>query len=178
MVTPSANAFINENSTFLDGAAAVFDNTTDSFMLGAPLTDLVAFTEDYPEAPTDTWSGIDFQAYTTPTNPYTRDRNDKAVVNGRFTLVSVGISIADTGGLTVEVSTANGSYVTKDFNGRIVGRASNLIGRQPIVTTSVPATICKEVRECSYTIKAKTWLPLTVTAIEYTGQVFNNTRRV
>jgi hypothetical protein len=88
------------------------------------------------------------------------------------------VSIADTGGLTVTLTTAGGDKVVQDFSGRILARATNLVGHQPIVTAVIPASIGKEVRECSYKIAAKSFLPLTVTAIEWTGQYFNNAQRV
>lgn len=122
--------------------------------------------------------GVMYPSCVTPTNPYVLDRNEKAIVNGRLTLGRIGVSVTDTGGMTCDVETANGTSRTLNFNGRLLGRISDQIGRQPIVTTSVNATIGKEVRECKYTLGAKTWLPLTITAIEWTGQFFNNARRV
>jgi hypothetical protein len=122
--------------------------------------------------------GFDYPAYVSPTNPYIKDKNGKAVVVGRLTLGRVAVSVADTGGLKVDLLASSGVRTVQDFSGRILARATNLIGRQPIVTTVVPASIGKEVRECTYTIRAKTFLPLTVTAIEWTGQYFNNAQRV
>jgi hypothetical protein len=52
------------------------------------------------------------------------------------------------------------------------------MGEQPITTATLPISVGREVRECEYTLKAKTWLPLTITNIEWTAQVFDNTRRV
>ena len=122
--------------------------------------------------------GVRYQSLVTPTNPYVKDRSGKALINGRLTLGRIGVAVADTGGFTCEVTTVNGSNITQNFNGRILGRSSNPVGRQPIVTTSVSCTIGKEVRECNYTLRAKSWLPFTITAIEWTGQFFNNQRRV
>lgn len=178
--TPSANAFINTTATALDDVAAVaFDGNHEYRFLGTPFGSLSDFFDQYPiEEASNMYVGLNYSSLVTPTNPYVLDRSGKALVNGRLTLGRVGVSLADTGGFTCTVATANGSVKTQDFNGRILGRSSNPIGRQPIVTTSVSCTIGKEVRECSYTLEAKRWLPLTVTAIEWTGQHFNNQRRV
>ena len=75
------------------------------------------------------------------------------------------------------LETLQGGGNVLNFNGRILGQVANMVGRQPIVTTSISVPVGKEVRECKYTLKAKTWLPLTITAIEWTGQSFNNSRR-
>jgi len=164
--------------TGLDAIAA-FDNTTEYFLLGSPYAQLTSFLTQYPGVSEDSiWTGISYPAFVTPTNPYVRDQNDKAIVNGRLTLGRLGVSVSDTAGLFCDVETSAGTKRTLSFNGRILGQNINLIGRQPIVTTTVNAFIGKEVRECKYTLSAKTWLPLTITAISWLGQSFNNTRRV
>lgn len=178
--TPSADAFINSTATALDEkASVVFGGLHEYRFLGTPYGSLDTFFEQYPieDAPS-MYVGLNYEASVTPTNPYVRDRSDKALINGRLTLGRIGVSVADSGGFSCTVSTSNGANVTQDFNGRILGRSTNPIGRQPIVTTSVSCTIGKEVRECEYTLASKRWLPLTITAIEWTGQFFNNQRRV
>ena len=160
-------------------ACVAFGNTSPYFLLGTPLGQLTEFLEQYPEGSgTHLWAGVQNDAFTTPTNPYVRDQKGKAILNGRLTLGRVSVNIVQSSGLVVEVTTANSTFTTQDFNGRLLGRASNVIGRQPIVSTAITATVGKEVRECTYTLRAKRWLPLTISSIEWTGQMFNNARRV
>ncbi|ADD21670.1 tail tubular protein B [Caulobacter phage Cd1] len=179
-LSPGPDAFINTASTqFDDVGVAVFNRSHQYGFLGSTFGKLDEFTEQYGmEALPSMTVGVMYPSCVTPTNPYVLDRNEKAIVNGRLTLGRIGVSVTDTGGMTCDVETANGTSRTLNFNGRLLGRISDQIGRQPIVTTSVNATIGKEVRECKYTLGAKTWLPLTITAIEWTGQFFNNARRV
>lgn len=178
--SPTEHTWLSNQTVGVDDdGAMVFRGGHVFQFLGATFDRLSDFLDQYGTGSvSDMWAGIQYRSCVTPTNPYVRDQKDKAIVNGRLTLGRVTISIADSGGLTVDVETANGTIRTKDFNGRLLGRATNLIGRQPIVSTAVSATIGKEVRECKYTVSAKGWLPLTLTAIEWVGQMFNNARRV
>jgi len=178
MTYPDDNTFVHEEAELNGLASIAFGDTTPFRLLGTPWDRRLEFEEQYPGYVTDAWVGLDYDAYATPTNPYARDKNDRAIVNGRLTLGRVSISVANTGGLYVDLETSNGTKRVATFNGRLLGRNTNPIGRQPIVTTSIPAPIGREVRQCKYTIRARAWLPLTVTAIEWTGQFFNNTRRI
>ncbi len=158
-------------------AAIAFTSTGYRPFMGAPITGLTQFLTDYTTG-TDGWVGIGYQALVTPTNPYIKDKAGNAILDGRLTLGRVRVSIADTGGAYIDVTSSQGTKTVTDFNGRILGDSSNLIGYQPIVTTSIYGNIGKETRQCSYSIKARTWLPLTITAVEWVGQYFNRTQRV
>ena len=165
-------------SLWTTGGSIALGAGTDVAFVGTGLANASAFAAAYPDRLGTAYVGMNFPAYVTPTNPYRRDRNGQAIVSGRFTLGRVSVSVTDTGGLIGTVTSAQGTREAASFTGRIVGQRANLIGKQPIVTTSVPLTIGKEVRECSYTLAALNWLPLTITAIEYTGQAFLNSRRI
>jgi hypothetical protein len=178
-LAPTADSFLTTASDMMaEGYIAYGSDHTYKF-LGTDLPHLTTFLAQYPDAPAATWAGVHFDAYVIPTNPYIRDqKTNRAIVNGRLTLGRINVAVADTGGLRITLTTSSQSRDVSDFSGRILGRTTNLVGRQPIVTTNVPAAIGREVRECSYKLSAKTFLPLTVTAIEWTGQYFNNVRRV
>lgn len=122
--------------------------------------------------------GVGYQAYVTPTNPYVRDRNGRAITYGRTTLSNIKFTVTETGGCTAEVDhIARPAVTVTDFYGRTIGSPQNQVGVQPLMDTTLSAFVGGEVRECSYTIRAKKWLPLTITAIEWAGQYFNNVRR-
>lgn len=180
VLTPTADAFINPSSGALSAITYLAFGTDqgDKQFLGTDMTRVEEFIEQYPTAPATTWTGIDFPAYVTPTNPYIRDRDGNAIVVGRLTVGRLAVSMSDSGGLTLDVETPNGTTRAQDFSGRLLGRATNRVGRQPIVSTTVTAPVGKEGRDFKYTVAAKTFLPLTITAIEWVGQYFNNARRV
>jgi hypothetical protein len=159
-------------------AIVALSSESTKFLMGANYADKDAFLAAYPTESAYAWVGIPEDAYVTPTNPFIRDQQGKAALTGRFTLGKMVLAVADTGGLTVDVSTTNGVSTPLDFNGRILGRKDTNILGQPIVTAHLPFYCGKEVRAMEYTIRSKTWLPMTLTNIEWTGQVFTNTRRV
>lgn len=116
--------------------------------------------------------GIPFPSVVIPTNPYQRDQNGNALLNGRLTLSQVSISVQDTGAMDVYVTDANREWLSKHFNGFLLSRVASQVGSQPIINTQISALIGREVRECTYRIQAIEWLPLNVTAISWTGQAF------
>lgn len=176
VTTPATDAYIHPTSSFAASACIAVASGTNR-LLGNTLDNLASFLTSYSADLPVSYVGIQYPAYVTPTNPYTRDRNGKAILTGRLTLGRVMVSVADTSGMAVVVTDIGGDRTSLDFSGFILGSPPSLIGTQPIVTTQLSAVIGKEIRECTYTLKAKKWLPLTVTAIEWVGQVFNNVRR-
>lgn len=146
--------------------------------IGQPYTAVTDFMASHTADAAYTWAGFDYPAYWTPTNPYMQDRNGKSILTGRLTLVRVLVTFADTGGFTVDVTSSVGTTRSLTFNGRLLGAPADTIGQQPVVATTLGATIGREIRECQYAISALNWLPLTITALGWSGQSFNNARRV
>ncbi|WCA46233.1 tail tubular protein B [Caulobacter phage DCM] len=177
VLVPAASSFLHGGSELAPDSYLAFGTGTWAF-LGQTLDKRADFLADYPTAATDAWVGVHYDGEVTPTNPYMRDQDGKAIINGRLTLTKIVVSVADTGGLTVDITTQRGIQRVQDWLGRVLGRAANLVGRASIVTGTVSAPIGREVREVTYTIRSKTFLPLTITAIEWVGQYFNNLRRV
>ena len=157
--------------------SAAVSTASEFSLLGTKLSLLEALREQIEVLDSHLWVGAVSEAYVTPTNPYVRDRNGRAVLSGRLTLVQVAPSVVRTSGMIADVETSNGSLRAKEFNGRVLGLSSNQVGRQPTADVLVPFGVGREVRECAYTLRSKDWLPLTITSIEWTGQVFNRVRR-
>lgn len=156
---------------------SAIDATSPHFLMGTRYDNVSTLLEQLPVTEAQIWVGVVSDAFVTPTNPYVRDDEGKAILAGRLTLNQIRPSVTKTSGLIASVTTVNGSIVTTEFNGRVIGLGSNLISRQPSPTTQLTVGVGREVRECSYTLTSKDWLPMTVTAIEWTGQYFNRVRR-
>ncbi|AEZ65102.1 tail tubular protein B [Escherichia phage phiKT] len=117
-------------------------------------------------------AGIPFESSCIPTNPYQRDQNGNAILQGRLVLSQVQISMQDTGAMDVYVADANREWLSKHFNGFRLSRTASMVGSQPVVDTSITALIGREVRECRYRIQSVKFLPMVVTAISWQGQSF------
>jgi hypothetical protein len=174
---PVASTYLTSYS-LPTGVSVVIANEVVNRFLGTNIGDVAAFKTDYPADIPYMYVGVAYSASVTPTNPFLLDRNRRAILTGRLTVTKFSIAVADTGALTVDVTTTSGTERTADFIGRVLGAPTNILGDQPIVAATVTAWAGKEVREFSYKLSAKSWLPLTITSIEWVGQSFNNTRRV
>ncbi|ALP47755.1 putative tail tubular B protein [Aeromonas phage Ahp1] len=150
------------------------------YMLGSKWEDVGANMPWYDEAGHREFLtfGWEFESSLELTNPYLRDRNDKAITNGRLTLLNYSITLHDSGGLTAYREDTDRKLCTTAFDGRLLTRKQNIIGAAPILDTTVRVPVGKEVRECKVTLSAMTWLPFGIASIEWTGHWFNNARRV
>ena len=121
--------------------------------------------------------GATQEAYFAPTNPFMRDGKGKAILSGSLTIGKYLVSIAHSGGVAWDITSNGVSKSVGSFNGRVLGDPSNLIGVEPIVTAQVPITVGLETRAFDMKLSARKWLPLLVTAIEWSGQFFNRVQR-
>lgn len=176
--SPSTNSYMQFNTENKeDGFVAVGRGPAEQF-IGDNLTNHADFIGQYPSLSAQTYVGWTYPAYTTPTNPYVKDRNGQAILGGRLTIGRITVSVTDTSGMQVTVSTRNLTRPSLFFTGRILGAPASILGTQPVVTTSLTAAIGGEVNECTYTLSAIRWLPLTINTIAWRGQWFYNTRSV
>ena len=172
-----AYANLTENGV-ADGSVVV-NATSDYFLLGTPLARIDEFLSQFDDLdPAALEFGVVSPASVTPTNPFPRDQNGQAVLDGRMALNRVTADVQNTAGMVAVVATRNRVQSSIDFEGRILGDSDNLIGRQPVYSGQLSIPVGREVRECSYTISSKDWLPLRVTGLSWVGQTFNNVRRV
>lgn len=122
--------------------------------------------------------GVGYSSYTTLTPPFIRDKNQKAIVNGRLVVNNYTVSVADTAGLDATLTAMGKDHLVKSFNGRLVGHSNNQVGRQPVTSANINVPCGRSNMEHQITLASRFWLPLAVTAVEWTGQFFDNTRRV
>lgn len=150
---------------------AAYDGTTTKRFLGTTLSSV-------PSLPTsDTlWVGADMPAYFEPTNPFVRDREGNAVLTGRTVITTLLVTFRQSSGFVSQVISSVGTQ-EHVFNGRILGDPSNIIGQEPVTDFQQTVPIGRETREYRLKLAARKWLPFTVTAIEWVGQLFNRTQR-
>lgn len=173
----SALSYLNPAHGPVAGVSVALERSSDRRFMGLPMDRYDEYLRDFPGYNAQAWVGVEYKATVTPTNPYAKDRNEQPILTGRMTLQSVRIAVSETGGMEAHVTRFGNTAKVLDFSGRILADPPDQIGKQPIVSTTLPVLIGSEVRECSYTLSAKKWLPLTITSIDWTGQLFMNTRR-
>ena len=122
--------------------------------------------------------GVGFSGALQITSPFLRDQNDRALVNGRLVVNRYTMSVTKTSGMDAYRADMAGASRVFGFNGRRVGLSNNQVGRQPTTTATVDVPCGRANTEHRMEFRTRSWLPLTISAIEWVGQIFNNTRRV
>jgi len=172
----------HDSDASVTGACVALADTVPRAWLGQP--DITATAVDTLWAQ---WNGVEqaaaviglpFESSVTFTPPFVRDREDKAITAGRLIVTRYLLSVADTGALDGYLHSGNAVHQVLAFNGRKVGQSNNQVGFQPVTTATLGMTAGRANVEHASEIRARHWLPLTITALEWTGQHFLNTRRV
>lgn len=155
--------------------ATAFDGTSEFRFIGGDLADTEALLLEFPTATGPHVGAIQHAKYT-PTNPFIRDNNDKAVTSGRLVITTLLATTQDTSGFTTEITTKQGTE-TLNYSGRIFGDPDNEIGREPVTNGIQSLPVGKESRDYAISIIPRTWMPFTLTTLEWVGQFFNRTQR-
>jgi hypothetical protein len=131
------------------------------------LTDFPTWGESY------LWCGMSFDSYVTLTNPYRKNYQGAVSLEGRTTVTAIKPTVHGTGGMWATVTAHELTSVALDFNGRVLNTPLTVAGAHPLYSGTLSIPVGRETREYSLTLTAKTWLPMTITSIEWTGQYFN-----
>ncbi|BAP34926.1 putative tail tuber protein B [Ralstonia phage RSJ5] len=162
-------------------AAVALDGSSDRRLLGSVIptaTEYNKFKAQYTDFMSGAVVGVLYDSVVDITPPYVRDQNDRAIVNGNLTVTQYAVSLIDTAGLDAVRTSENMDTTVAKFNGRVLGRANNFIGRQPVTDTTIQVPCAKGNTRHRMKFVSRTWLPMGISAIEWTGQFFNNARRV
>ncbi|BAP15839.1 putative tail tubular protein B [Ralstonia phage RSJ2] len=161
--------------------SAAIDRSSEYGLLGVPIANYSTFKGQYvPSRITldQLVVGVDFDSFMDITPPYVRDQNDRAIVNGNLTVTQYAVSLIDTAGMDAVRTSENMDTTVAKFNGRVLGRVNNLIGRQAVTSTTIQVPCAKGNLRHRMKFVSRNWLPMGISAIEWTGQFFNNARRV
>ena len=160
------------------GWSVAFDDTTPRYMLGDALSNSTGLFADFPDAPTSAaWVGYNFPSVYTPTNPFVRDKNDKAITTGRLTVIRLLASLQNSSGFVTTLTPRFGAPVASEYNARYVGNPANIVGQQVVTDYQQSIPVGRETREHTLTAPALARLPRNFTSIERVGQHIGRTRR-
>jgi hypothetical protein len=179
---------LNDNSDEINVNCA-FDSTVRHRFLGSPIQQATILLIQYPgeENLNALWCGYPFKAQVIPTNPYIKDNDGNAIETGTMVITNYNVNLADTGGIKAYISTRSrgqleatewqGVVEIGDWNGREIGQLAAELGIQPIASGNVKVGAGYEIRDFKYYLESRTWLPINITSIEWTGQFYYRTRR-
>lgn len=155
---------------------AAFDSTSNRRFTGTALGNVGTLLTNYPGEPGLT-VGAYQNSYVDLTNPFMRDGKDKAILSGRLTITKMIVAFKNTTGFRWILSYRGTEVTDYEFNGRILGDPSNVIGVEPISTGQHNVPVGREVRQYSLRLQGRRWYPFTITALEWVGQFFNRVQR-
>jgi hypothetical protein len=110
------------------------------------------------------------------TNPYPRDRDGRPNRGARLTVTAIKVVAADSSGLVATLATPTGE-TSRTFLSRSV-QDLGLIGRVPVGDWSQQVAVAKWNEGYTLTLSALRWYPLTITALDWTGQLFQRAQRI
>ena len=158
------------------GFAAAFDTRSTRRFTGSLLPAVPTLLASYPGEP-GLVAGALQEASFTMTNPFMRDQKSKAILSGRLTITKVLLAFKESIGFTWNLVYREQVTTTGNFNGRVLGDPSNVVGIEPITTGQKAIPVGRETRDYTLQVSARRWHPLTITAIEWVGQFFNRVQR-
>lgn len=158
--------------------AGAFNAESDKFLLGQPLERLDTLVNQFPDDLGQLLVGTIYPSSVTLTSPYVRDYQDKVILDARLTVTKLAVSLSNSAAMLADVSTDRG-VTWKPSKSWVYRPAGNWVlntqGIAETATISVP--IMKENSAYRCRISSRSWLPLTLSSIEWSGQIFTSRRR-
>lgn len=111
------------------------------------------------------------------TSPYIRDRDDKIILDARLTVSKLVVSLSNSAAMIAELTTTRGEtwVPAKSWTYRSAGAwVLNTQGIAEEATVTVP--VMKENKTYRARISSRSWLPMTVASVEWSGQAFTSRR--
>jgi hypothetical protein len=144
------------------------------FLIGDTMSKLPGMRLLYGDA--DLVVGCEQPASWELTSPYPRDRDGSSNRSARLTVQSLRLYASSSSGLESTVSTQSGDH-TRRFLARRAGDTT-LIGRIPVLDFEQQVAVGKNNEDYTLRVSPTKWYPLTVTGVEWTGQLFSRAQRL
>ena len=171
-MTPAAVA-----NHVVDSAFCAFADTSPQSLLGLPLSRKSELLSQFPTQAESLYAGTGYTSSFTLTSPYIRDRDDKIILDARVTVSKLTVSLSNSVAMTADVTHDTGKTwkIAKTWLYRPAGAwvlATQGVAEEATVTVPV----MKENKTYRARISSKSWLPMTVASVEWSGQAFTSRR--
>lgn len=160
-----------------DAACVAFSAGSERHLLGALLTERAGIEAQFPQDLQYLRAGTLYTSLATLTSPYIRDRNDKIILDARVTISKLTVSMSNTAAVLVALSYDLGktfkavkSWIYRPAGGWVLN--TQKVAEEAVV--SVP--IMKENKAYRARISSRSWLPMTISVVEWAGQAFTSRR--
>jgi hypothetical protein len=158
-------------------ACVAFDNTSERHLLGTSLALRADIETQFPTELDALRAGTLYDSYVTLTSPYIRDRDDKIILDARLTVSKLTVSLSNAAAAIVSVSGNRGVTwkTSKSWIYRPVGLWV-LNTQETAEDAVITAPVMKENIAYRAKISSRSWLPLTISVVEWAGQAFTSRR--
>lgn len=159
-------------------AVAINSGGGDLQWLGTDAAGYPAFAAQFPAAVPHMELGTQFRAVVAPTAPYARDQQDRAILDSRLTLTSYKVTVSSSAAMRAYLSNLRGPANREKVLDWIFRPANAWVLNTQQVADSFSLTVfvMREVRDVLVELEARSWLPLTISSIEWNGQFFTSRR--
>lgn len=154
-----------------------FDDESGQFLLGLPLNRAQELKDQFPAEVANLYAGASYVSSFTLTSPYIRDRDDKIILDARLTVSKLVVSLSNSAAMIAELTYNMGKTwaPAKSWSYRAAGAwVLNTQGIAEEATVTVP--VMKENKTYRARISSRSWLPMTVASVEWSGQAFTSRR--
>lgn len=158
-------------------AVVLKESAGDFYLLGRDLDEYATLFAAVPGQEAHAIVGTYFTSEVEPTAPYQRDYKDRAVLDGRQVINKFVITVSDSAAMNWDLTCFDG--IPKEGPGWVHRPAGQwVLNKQQVAqSASVTVAVMKEIRDYRLRLKSRNWLPLTISAMEWSGQFFTSRRR-
>lgn len=162
---------------YADRCGVAFTKAAGQYrLLGRALEEAAALFETVPDQEANAIVGLYFDSVIEPTAPYRRDFKDNAILDCRMTLTKLNVTLADSSAMRAYLRQETEEYDPSQLIVNWISRPAGtwLVNTQSISKIiSVTIPVMREIREHRLRISSRNWLPMTLSAIEYSAQFFS-----
>lgn len=157
--------------------AVAYDSTSPRHLLGGSLEDAAMLISRYPTETTHLWAGTLYDSTVTLTSPYIRDQKDKIILDAKLTISKLTVAMSNSAAQITDLSYDLGKTwkTVKSWIYRPVG-GWELNTQKVAEEASITVPIMKENKAYRARISSRSWLPLTISVVEWAGQAFTSRR--
>ncbi len=161
-----------------DSAAAAFSAYTDKFLIGLPMVRASELAEQFPDDAEQLYAGTLYDSSVTLTSPYMRDYQDRIILDARLTISKLVVSMSNSAAMQASITVDKGATwkLATSWVYRQAGAWTlNTQGIAETATVTVP--VMKDNTVYRAKLSSRSWLPFTLSGVEWSGQVFTSRRR-
>jgi hypothetical protein len=156
-----------------EAACVAFSNESERHLLGTTLAMRADIESQFPTQLNALYAGTLFDSSFTLTSPYIRDRKDKIILDAKLTVSKLTVSMANSAAMVATVSHDLGktfkpakSWIYRPVGGWVLN--TQKVAEEAVVTVPV----MKDNKAYRMKLSSRSWLPLTVSVVEWAGQAF------